>query len=114
MSNTPLILSAITVIALTGITLTSLKYNSTNSINPDDEMFYDDVYDDYDLSGTLSQPHPKFRYNSVNQNGSVVNEKRVVKRSSSDDDHPQIEYSIIDKNSSMIDESRRQKVKEVK
>ncbi|CAG9803710.1 unnamed protein product [Chironomus riparius] len=111
MSNSPLILSAITVIALTGITLTSLKYNKNGN---EDEIFvdnYHDYDDDFSLNGThpnISQ-YPKIHYN-INQNGSVLNEKRVVKRSNG---AIRIDYSIVDKNLSMIDESRRQKVKEM-
>jgi len=111
MSNSPLILSAITVIALTGITLTSLKYNK----NGEDEIFVDNYHDydddDFSLNGTHQNTlqYPKLHYN-INQNGSVMNEKRVVKRSNG---AIRIDYSIVDKNSSMIDESRRQKVKEV-
>jgi hypothetical protein len=111
MSNSPLILSAITVIALTGITLTSLKYNKNDS---EDEIFvdnYHDYDDDFSLNSTQHNTlqYPKFHYN-INQNGSAMNAKRVVKRSNG---ALRIDYSIVDKNSSMIDESRRQKVKEV-
>lgn len=114
MSNSPLILSAITVIALTGITLTSLKYNKNDN---EDEIFVDNYhdYDDDDLSlnGTHSNTlqYPKLHYNNINQNGSVMNEKRVVKRSNGATRI--VDYSIVDRNLSMIDESRRQKVKEV-
>lgn len=103
MSNSQLILSAVTVIALTGIALTSLKYNS----NEDDEMYIDED-DNYIDDLNPNEIHSKFHYN-VNQNGSLMDEKRVVKRSF---DSP-IQYSIIDKKLSMIDEFKRQKVKEV-
>jgi hypothetical protein len=115
MSGT-LVMSAVTIVALTGITLTSLNYNNNNN-----EIDYDYNYEDEDfvLNNThvhVDYQHPKFRYD-VNQNGSSPSslaEKRVVKRSSDDSDYANAtQYSIDDKNSSMIDEAKRQKVKEV-
>lgn len=114
MSNSPLILSAITVIALTGITLTSLKYNKNDN---EDEIFVDNYHDYDDDNFSLNDTHsntlqyPKFHYKNINQNMSAMNEKRVVKRSNGATRI--VDYSIVDRNLSMIDESRRQKVKEV-
>lgn len=109
MSSTTLVMSAVTIVALTGITLTTLKYNKNMN-----EIDYDYDYDDESkLNETheyVEYQHPKFRYD-VNQNGSLpIAERRVVKRSTDGDT---VSYSIDDKNPSMIDEAKRQKVKEV-
>lgn len=100
-----LIMSAVTVIALTGITLTTLKNNHTS----DDELDYDDDYKSVtDNSTDTIEYHPKFHY-TVNQNELLLN-KRVAKRSNS---NAPIQYNISDKNLSMIDDEKRKKVKEV-
>lgn len=89
-----MILTAMTMIALTGVTLTSLKYRHDDQSNVDFNLT-DDGDDD-----TL-HVNPKFQYKLAN--------KSVSKRSS--DDRGQ--YSIDDKNASMVVEMRREKVKQV-
>jgi hypothetical protein len=96
-----LVMSAMTVVALTGITLTTLKYNHIS----DDEFNEND-----DNSSETFVPiyyNPKFQYD-VNQSRSLTS-KNVVKRSSEN----LIQYSIDDENLSMVDEMKREKVKEV-
>lgn len=87
MSNT-VFLSAMTVIALTGITLTTLKHrHDDNYVEIDDE------------NSTEVQLNPKFYMHSKNHS--------IMKRSSDE------EYSITDKDQSLIDHAKRDKVKEV-
>jgi hypothetical protein len=111
MSNTSLILSAVTIIALTGVTLTSLKYNSSRDDSNDElsSSNNNDIayYDDNESNENSVHYHPKFRYD-VNKNGSLL--KRLYKRSC----QYAIQYDIADKNPSAIDEQKRAKVKEVK
>lgn len=95
MSNSVL-LSAMTMIALTGITLTSLKYRH-DSVEFDD----DDTID-------ATSINPKFNYYEVLGKDRST-EKIVAKRSI---DEP-IQYSIDDPIRSLVDEARREKVKEV-
>lgn len=112
MANTVL-LSAMTVIALTGITLTSLKFrHDTNhsdvGLNPE----YDD--DEYSTNTIVpSRLNPKFHFYNVLGDNNNSTEKSVVVKRSSDKASNQFQYSIDDKNVSMIDEVRRDKVKQV-
>jgi hypothetical protein len=108
MSNSVL-LSALTVIALTGITLTGLKYRSDNDDHTDVVTLNDD--DDYDYSMDSIESNrinPKFHfYNVIEKNQST--ESVIVKRSVDNSD----QYPIEDRNMSMIDDVRREKVKQV-
>lgn len=106
MSNTVL-LSAMTMIALTGITLTTLKYRHNDHSNVTLNLgdFDDDYSDDAIVATRLN---PKFHYYDVlDKNHST--EKNVVRRSSDN----LVDYSIVEKNVSMIDETKREKVKQV-
>lgn len=96
-----------TVIALTGLTLTALKHldsdEHTNVVGLDDG--------DYDYSDTTDAPtrvNPKFNFYEVADRNQST-EKSVVKRSTNDE----IQYSIGELNRSMIDETKREKVKQV-
>lgn len=92
------------MVALTGITLTGLKYGHDN----DHSAVIDD--EDYE-DGTIEDPvryNPKFLYFNVHDTTRQT-EKSVAKRSI---DEPAL-YSIDDKNASMIDEFKREKVKQV-
>ena len=108
MSNSVL-LSAMTIIAITGVTLTTLKYQNTNNDHPNVIGDDDDYYTDSIESTRLN---PKFHfYDVLDKNHST--EKSVVTKRSSGDAFNLIEYSIDEKNVSMIDEMRRDKVKQV-
>lgn len=117
MANSVL-LSAMTVIALTGITLTTLKYLD-DSNNSDVELNLE--YDDDEYSTNTIDPsrlNPKFHFynvldNLVDNNNNHSTEKSVVVKRSTDEASNQLQYSIDDKNVSMIDEVRREKVKQV-
>lgn len=92
MANTVL-LSAMTMIALTGLTLTTLKYrHDDNSVELNDD----------DDNSTDVRYNPKFHYYDVKNHS-------AVKRSSGEN----AEYSILDTNVSMIDDAKREKVKQV-
>ncbi|KAG5683523.1 hypothetical protein PVAND_012797 [Polypedilum vanderplanki] len=109
-TSTHLVWSAVTIVALTGITLTTLKYNETSNDISDDYLDNDEDFNFNQTQEYFNYHNPKFHY-EIKQNGSLmITERRVVKRSSDDD---VIQYSIDDKNSSMIDEAKRQKVKEM-
>jgi hypothetical protein len=95
MANTVL-LSAMTMIALTGITLTTLKYR-----HDDNYVELDDGDDD---NSTDVRYNPKFHFYDVQGKN-----HSAVKRSSGDD----AQYSIADENVSMIDDAKREKVKQV-
>lgn len=107
MSNTVL-LSAMTMIALTGITLTTIKYRHNDHSNV--TLNLADIDDDYsDDTIVATRLNPKFHYYDVlDKNHST--EKNVVRRSSDN----LVDYSIVEKNVSMIDETKREKVKQVK
>lgn len=107
MANTVL-LSALTMIALTGITLTSLKYRHDDDDGGSSSVELNLVDDENDETMTTMRLNPKFHYYNVNNHSSST-EKSFVKRSI--DDRGQ--YSIDDKNSSLVDEMRRDKVKQV-
>lgn len=94
MTNTVL-LSAMTMIALAGITLTTLKYRHDDN--------YVELDDDDNENSTDVRRHPKFHFYDVEKNHSAV------KRSIGDD----AQYSITDSNLSMIDDAKREKVKQV-
>lgn len=102
MANTVL-LSALTMIALTGITLTSLKYRHDG-----DDSVELNLDDSSDETMTTMRLNPKFHYYNVSNHSSST-EKSFAKRST--DDRGQ--YSIDDKTPSMVDEMRREKVKQV-
>lgn len=113
MSNSVL-LSAMTIIALTGITLTSLKYHGTNNGHSNVASDLDEGDDYYADTNTIdsSRLNPKFHfYDVLDKNRST--EKSVVAKRSSGEASNLIEYSIDEKNVSMIDEARREKVKQV-
>lgn len=93
MTNSVL-LSALGIIALTGITLTTLKHRH----NDDSYVEVDGENDD---NVTDVRYNPKFYMHVKNHS--------TVKRSSGDD----VQYSIADKDMSMIDEAKREKVKQV-
>jgi hypothetical protein len=93
MANTVL-LSAMTMIALTGITLTTLKYRHDDSY----------VELDDDDNSTDVRHNPKFHFYDV-----LGKNHSAVKRSSGDN----AQYSIFDTNVSMIDDAKREKVKQV-
>lgn len=102
MTNTVL-LSALTMVALTGITLTTLKYRHDNE--------HSAVIDDEDyLDGTMDpvRYNPKFLYYNVHGKNHST-EKSVAKRSND----ASAQYSVDVKNESMVDEFRREKVKQV-
>lgn len=100
MSNS-VILSAMTMIAITGITLTSLKYRNDNEHS--DVSFDIDTDNDNETMET-NRVNPKFHfYDTLDSNHSSI-----AKRSANED-----QYSIEDRNVSMIDEEKRQKVKQV-
>ena len=103
MPNTVL-LSAITVIALTGITLTSLKYRN----NDENFNLIDDDYDDNNSSESLhvNKVNPKFHFYDTEQH---KKNHSVTKRS----DKTVIEYSVRDRNVLRVDEVKREKVKQV-
>lgn len=92
MSNSVL-LSAMTIIALTGITLTTLKYRHDDN--------YVEVDGEDDENATDVRYNPKFYMHTHNHS--------TVKRSSGDN----VEYSIDDIDPSLIDEAKREKVKQV-
>lgn len=97
-------LSALTIVALTGITLMNLKYRHDNehSAVTDDE--------DYNIeSMTPIHYNPKFLYFDGHDEKNQSTETSVVKRSISDHD----EYSIDVEEASAVDMFRREKVKEV-
>lgn len=98
MTNTVL-LSAMTMIALTGITLTSLKYQHDNA-HSDVVLDLDDDADD-----NATYINPKFHFYAVNR----TTEKTIVKRSNDDN----IQYLIDDKNVSRANVFRRERVKQV-
>lgn len=97
MSNTVL-LSAMTMIALTGITLTALKYR--NDDNEHSNVIVDLDYEDDTMDS--SRMNPKFGYYETK------NQSAITKRAASD-----AQYAIDDRNLSMIDEEKREKIKEV-
>lgn len=97
MSNTVL-LSAMTMIALTGITLTALKYR--NDDNEHSNVILDLDYDDDTMDS--SRINPKFGFYETR------NQSTVSKREASDG-----QYAIDDRNVSMIDGEKREKIKEV-
>lgn len=102
MTNTVL-LSALTMVALTGITLTTLKYRNDNE--------HSAVIDDEDYPNETMDPvryNPKFLYYDV-QGTNHSTEKSVAKRSIDD----RAQYSLDEKNVSMIDEFKRERVKQV-
>lgn len=109
-----LFLSAMTIVALTGTALVTLKYNHHHEDDGGEFMDYNDSneinnYPNYQYS-------PKFNYKSGNQNELLIKErdKHIVKRSSDEDFIPQPKYDISVRNLSMIDEAKREKIKEVK
>jgi hypothetical protein len=96
-----------TVIALTGITLTGLKYRNESHT---DVVSLSDSNDDYDYASDSLESNrinPKFHYNVIGKNQST--ESTIVKRSTTDN----VEFSIRDRNASMIDYAKRDKVKQV-
>lgn len=102
MTNTVL-LSALTMVALTGITLTSLKYRHDSE--------HSDVIVEEDYADITIDPiryNPKILYYDVHDTNHSKG-KSVSKRSIND--HTQ--YSIDSKNELMVDEFRREKVKQV-
>lgn len=103
MANTVL-LSALTMIALTGITLTTLKYRHDDDGSSSVAF---NLTDDDDDTMMTTRLNPKFRYYDAGNRSST--EKSFVKRSI--DDRGQ--YSIDDKSPSMVDDMRREKVKQV-
>lgn len=100
MANT-VVMSALTMIALTGITLTTLKYrhddHSSDEFNLTNDLSDDDVF----------EINPKFHYVYAKNHSA---EKNFVKRSS---EELLSQYSIDVKNPTMNDEVRREKIKEV-
>lgn len=113
--SSSLFLSAMTVVALTATTLTTLKYYSKH--NDDDHLnSIDDDYGD-DANETFYYHHsPKFHYNNVNRPNDLpifTDKPHTVVKRSSDEEGNIAQYSIDDKISSMIDEVKRDKVKEV-
>lgn len=102
-----LFLSAMTIVAITGTTLVTLKYNSSHhdDDNTDFIAHNDSSEIDSDYNYRIS---PKFHYDANKSEPSMDN--RIVKRSI---DEISNEYVISDKNLSMIDEAKREKVKEV-
>lgn len=88
-----MLLSAVGIIALTGITLTTLKHRHDDS--------YVEVDGEENDNATEVRFNPKFYMHVKNHS--------TVKRSSGDD----VQYSIADKDMSMIDEAKREKVKQV-
>lgn len=101
-----LLLSAMTIVAITGTALVTLKYNAYHEDDIDIILYNDsdeiDSYTDYKYS-------PKFNYN-LNQ---LSHDKPIVKRSSNEEFVPRPQYVYSDKNLSMIDETKREKIKEV-
>lgn len=101
------LLSAMTVIAITGITLTTLKYTGHTMNNDHSDVDID--WSDDDNYTDINDIHinPKFYiYNMTeHKNGS-----NIVKRSIND--HNPIQY-FIDNDSSMVDIEKREKVKQV-
>lgn len=111
MSNSVL-LSAMTIVAFTGITLTTLKYHNANNDHSnvvleltDDDDYYVDIED-------TTRLNPKFHFYDVLDKNRSTEKSVVVKRSSSVASNL-IEYSIDEKNVSTIDEMRRENVKQV-
>lgn len=99
--SSSLILSAMTVVAITAATLTTLKYYPKHGDDVDEFNSYDDNDVDYDFSHF----HKHVKATSDRPHG-------IVKRSSEEEGI--VQYSIDDfRNSSMIDEAKREKVKEV-
>lgn len=87
-----------TMIALTGITLTALKYRSDD--NEHSNVILDLEYDDDTMDS--ARFNPKFNYYESR------NQSAIAKREASD-----AQYAIADRNVSMIDEEKREKIKEV-
>lgn len=83
-----------TMIALTGITLTALKYRDNDHSN----VIHDHDYEEEETMNP-TRLNPKFY---------SYNHSSIAKRSTNID-----QYSIEDKNVSMIDEEKREKVKQV-
>lgn len=104
MANTVL-LSAMTMIALTGVALTSLKYRHDND-HSDVVVSLDD--DNSTETIDAARVNPKFHFYDVLA-ANRTTEKIVAKRSTFDPD----QYAIDDKNVSMVDGDRREKVKQV-
>lgn len=111
MSNS-VVFSAMTIIALTGITLTTLKYQSGNNDHSNVELDLADDDDYYTDTMNATRLNPKFHYYDVLEKNRSTEKSVIVKRSNGDGSHL-IEYSIEEKNVSMIDETRREKVKQV-
>lgn len=108
-----LFLSAMTIVAITGTALVTLKYNGHHE---DDNSEFMDYNDSNEIdSYTNYQQSPKFNYKSDDQNEISINErdKHVVKRSSDEDFIPRPKYDISDRNLSVIDEAKREKIREV-
>lgn len=87
-----------TMIALTGITLTALKYRSDD--NDHSNVILDLDYEDDTMDAARFNPKFNF-YESQNRSA-------IAKREASD-----AQYAIVDRNVSMIDEEKREKIKEV-
>jgi hypothetical protein len=92
MTNT-VVLSAMTVFALTAITLTTLKYRHDEN--------YVEVDGEDDENVTDVRYNPKFYLHANNHS--------TVKRSVDDN----VQYSIVDTDLPMVDEAKRAKVKQV-
>lgn len=99
MSNSVL-LSAVTIIALTGITLTTLKYRHDDNSADLHDNNVDFDYEDFE-NATEARVNPKFNLHAKNHS--------TAKRSVGDN----VQYSIADTDLSMIDEAKRDKVKQV-
>lgn len=104
------LLSAFSVIVITGITLTTIRYQGTN--NDHSNVIQMDVDDDYIETIDATRLNPKFRFHDVLDKNYSTEKSSIVKRSS-DDVFNIAEYSIDEKNVSMVDEERREKVKQV-
>jgi hypothetical protein len=95
-----------TIVAITGTTLVTLKYNNHHDIDDTDFMANNDSNE---VDSYINyQTSPKFNYKS-----DIQNDKRIVKRSSDEDFTPRPQYDISDRNFSIIDEAKREKIREV-
>lgn len=125
-----ILLSALTLVAMTGITLTTIRYRTEDEALVDDTLGHSHVNpkfgyfnknstvdDDNDENKLRIKVLEKRQLTQVTTEHSMTSQSRVGKVTQNNDNYginyTTLQYSIEDKNASLIDYVKREKVKEV-
>lgn len=125
-----MLLSALTLVAMTGITLTTIRYRTEDEALIDDTLKHSHVNpkfgyfnenstvdDDNDENKLRIKVLEKRQLTEVTTEHSTTSQSRVGKVTQNNDNYginySTLQYSIEDKNASLIDYVKREKVKEV-